>query len=298
MKSKLVIATSAIALAIGFGSAPAFATIPGGGNYGSPCCGVDWDFVGGDIDLNIQPDDFDLSGITSICAEQLFVGELDAEAIVKKAKVDGDLTNAATAAANMISVTGDTVNDVTKPSSFPAVVEAVQEAYGKLYATAEVGSNYYWWAPKMEVGGNLDNAATAAANIISLDVSGIGGVDATQKAGSFWNDLDLTATAEVSRVKVGGDLTNSATTAANIVSVSVTPTKLDAGHSMPSISNKPGNGGNNGSHDALTSLALVDVTQTAFVEMNATAKVSNVKVGGNLSNAATAAANVISVVNK
>lgn len=294
MKTKLVIATSAIALAIGFGSAPAFAGFPNGGDNVSPCCGVDWDFEGGDIDLNIDPGEFDLSGITSICADQLFVGELDADAIVKKANVDGNLTNSATAAANMISVAGATVDDETSPSSFPAVVEAVQEAYGKLYATAEVGSPYYWWSPKMEVGKNLDNTATAAANIISLDVSGIGGVEATQVAGSHWNDLDLTATAEVSRVKVGKDLTNSATTAANIVSVTVTPTKLDAGHDFSF-----GRGGDHhGGNDDLTSLALIDVSQTAFVEMDATAKVSSVKVGGNLTNTATAAANVISVINK
>lgn len=151
----------------------------------------------------------------------------------------------------------------------------------------------------MEVGGDLTNSATAAANIISVDSTGLALVDATQKAGTFYHyngDLDLDATALVSNVKVGGDLSNAATAAANIVSVTLTPGELDAGEYTPSFGR--GGHGHHGSDDVLASLALIDVTQTAYVDMNVLAKVENVNVHGSLTNAATAAANVISVINK
>ncbi|MGE5475234.1 MAG: hypothetical protein ACM3Q1_01135 [Bacteroidales bacterium] len=289
-KSMLLAAVSAFGIVAGLASQPASAT-----DWGRICdnCGVDWHFTNHDIDLTIDPDQFELSAISSVCADQLFVGSLVSTAVASNIN-SGDFTNAASSVANVISVAGDSAK-----SPFGGVVDAVQKAYGSFSATANVtGATVYGTTGNVK--NALSNTATAAANVISLDVTEIAFVDATQKTGDWWAPATLNSAANATNVNMisGGDFDNVASSVANVVSINVSPAV--------------GNGGGNQNLKPLsythppkpelpnlTSLALVDVQQTTFANMTSLANATNINTsGGAFNNAATSAANVVSIINK
>lgn len=287
-KSSLLAAVSAFAVVAGFAAQPASAT---DWSRVYETRNVDWHFTNRDIDLTIEPDDFKVAAVSSVYADQFFVGSL-----VSAAGADGidsgALSNAASSVANVISVAGAAdVNSGKSP--FVGVVDAVQKSYGTLAATASVNN--------ADVYGNaqaLTNTATAAANVISLDTTKLALVDVDQDAGSFWHPITLNSTASVVGVGKlsGGSFDSAASSVANVVSLNVAPaaavTNGNSHDDKRFVPNTPSIGN-------LTSLALVDVHQTTFANMTSLASAINVNTtGGSFSNSATSAANVVSIINK
>lgn len=124
--------------------------------------------------------------------------------------------------------------------------------------------------------GELSNTASSVGNVANLDVKyGAGSIDAVGIA-----DLKQTAyvnmgsTASMTSNNVSGKVTNSASSIANVASLT-----LEAG------------AGGKG-------YALADVTQTAFANLSATSSINGLSPSGALTNTATSAANVLNIINK
>lgn len=289
-KSSLLAAASALTVVSAFAVQPAAAKdwshIYDNGS-------VDWHFTNHDIDLTINPDDFTVSAVSSVFADQLFAGNLTSSASAVQIQAE-ELSNAASSVANVASIAGDSsANDGKSP--FIGVVDTVQKAYGTFGSTASVsGAKVYG-----DVASAVANSATSAANVISLDTTQLALVDAHQTTGAWWHPSTLNSTATLGQVDMigGGDVANTASSVGNVVSVNVAPAAAAVptsptshfGNPFPSVQNgiKP------------VSLALVDVTQTTFANMTSVASATSVNTaGGAFSNAATSAANVVSVINK
>lgn len=280
--SSLLAAVSAFAVLAGFAAQPASAN-----DWGR----VDWHFTNRDIDLTIAPDDFTLAAVSAVVADQLFVGTEVSSATALDIST-GAANNAASSVANVISVTGDSsVNNGKSP--FVAVVDAVQHAYGSLSANAAINGATVIGSTG-DIKNGLSSTATAAANVVSLDASKLALVSLEQGVGSAVTPITLNSTATASNVTMpsGGAFANTASSVGNVVSVNVAP----AAASQPTLS-----------HDnrfvpplpGLTSLALVDVHQATFANMTSLASAGGVNTGGGaFTNSATAAANVVSIINK
>lgn len=287
--SSLLAAVSAFAVIAGFAAQPAAAN-----DWSRVCetCGVDWHFTNRDIDLTIAPDDFTLAAVSAVVADQLFVGTETASASALDIAT-GAASNAASSVANVISVTGDSsVNNGKSP--FVAVVDAVQHAYGSLSAHASINGGTVTGSTG-DIKNGLSSTATAAANVVSLDASKLALVDIEQGAGSAETPILLNSTAMASNVTMpsGGSFANTASSVGNVVSVNVAPAIASA----PAINDHGHRFGP--TLPVLTSLALVDVHQATFANMNSLASVANVNTGGGaFTNSATSAANVVSIINK
>lgn len=250
IKSSLL-AASTLALAIGLGAAPALAS---GGGCGSQC--IDWKYEEDKIEIDFE-DEFDLDALGALCPDQYFDGDMNALATVMDGKNKDDLKNTATAAANIITVDNGHGGYFPHTASFSGVQESVgtmfskakleyvevhDEAKNSATAVANVldmkttklglmdGEQKFYGdheAVARVIEGkfkdDLTNSSTAAANIASLSVkphngTGIALVNLGQDAGGY-----LSASSIVSGATVHGTLTNSATSVANVISVSYKP---------------------------------------------------------------------------
>ncbi|MCR6630756.1 MAG: hypothetical protein NVV74_12295 [Magnetospirillum sp.] len=292
-KASVLAATSALTLVLGLAAQPASAGWFGGGGGGpqlpsTDCCGVDWHFTGGDLTIEIDPNDLEFAALTNICADQDFTGFLHSAAIVADS-ISGGVTNAASSITNVISVGGTDGS----ASSFPAIVDAVQSVDGKLKSFAGV------FDAVVTPGGDFSNAATSAANVVNISSTSLALLDATQEAGSYYHPIKLDATAIAKGVQVqgiGGDFENTASAIANVASVTVTPAVVQNG--ALNFNNSHHNNQPQTPNISATSLALVDVTQNAVGSFSSLAKSAHLNVAGTVNNAATSAANVINVINK
>lgn len=337
-KSSLLAAASAFAVISGFAAAPAVASA-----LTCDHCNVAWDFDPGFIAINADPIFLNLDSLSRICANQSFVGEqFDLAAVGHVSALD--ISNTASAIANVVSVSGGQGTGAnegeTLPSSFPAVINAVQKANGELTAVAAAHDMKAW-------DGNFENVATAAANIANVSATDVGVISGSQSAGQIgfftYNPLELNSAAIASDVLVkNGTLDNTASSVANVASVSVSGDGLKSGFFDPTkdvvalvdldqnaITNQSsfamltkayakGNVNNAASSvvNAVSATvetpsvtagfwspksvgtAAIDVNQSAFSSLSAVSIAGKVASGGNFTNAATTAANVINVINK
>lgn len=334
-KSSLLAAASAFAVISGFAAVPALASALTCDN-----CNVAWNFDPGIIDIDAAPIFLDLDSLTRICANQTFAGEQsDLAAIGHVSALD--VSNTASAIANVVSVSGGKgTADETLPSSFPAVVNAIQKANGELTAVAAAYDVKAWH-------GDFENIATAAANIINVSSTDVGVISGSQTAGNiglFSRPLELETAAVASNVFAKtGNLDNTASSVANVASVSVSgdglkngffdPTKdvvalvdldqsaftdqssfamLTKAYGKGDVSNAASSVVNAVSATVETpaiktggffpaksvGTVAIDVNQTAFSNLSAVSIAGKVASGGNFTNAATTAANVINVINK
>lgn len=271
-KSSLLTAVSAFTLIAGFAAAPAFAS-----RWDCDNCNVAWDFDPGFIDIDAAPIYLDLDALTRICANQTFTGSQFDLAAAGHVVAD-EISNTATAIANVVSVSGGQ-NDAgdTLPSSFPAVVNAVQKANGQLTAIAAAYD-------MKALDGNFENVATAAANIINVSSTDVGVISGSQTAGKigwfYYEPLELDAKAIASNVYVkDGTLDNTASSVANVASIEVSGDGLKSGFFDPT-------------KDVL---ALVDLDQSAITDQSSFAMLTKAYAKGNVSNAASSVVNAVSV---
>lgn len=335
-KSSLLAAASAFAVISGFAAVPSVAGVLNCDN-----CNVAWNFDPGFIAIDADPIALDLDSLTRICANQTYVGEqFDLAAIGHVSALD--VSNTASAIANVVSVSGGTPEGATQsdPSAFPAVVNAIQKANGELTAIAVAYDAKAWH-------GNFENVATAAANIANVSSTDVGVISGSQTAGTIgffnYDPLELKSAAVASDVFVKtGTLDNTASSVANVASVSVSgdglksgffdPTKdvvalidldqsaltnqssfamLTKAYAKGDVSNAASSVVNAVSATVETpnvtaglwpsktvGTVAIDVNQTAFSNLSAVSIAGKVASGGNFTNAATTAANVINVINK
>lgn len=272
--ASLLSVASTIALMIGIGASPASASGNNGYHPSQPpvpstpdCCSLNWRFDASPVTIATDPITFDMGALGEICATQTFTGFQLAAALASDVG-GGGVSNSASAIANVVSVNGGQ-NDQgdTVRSAFPAVVQAVQNASGKLIAVAGV------YGADVTGHGDFANAATAAVNIADIQSTSAGVLKDKQTAGSISHDFDLRSAAFAVDVGVNhGDFGNSASSVANVASVDV--------------------GWEGSDH---TVLALADLTQNAYVDISSFAKVKKADVNGKAANTASSIANAVNV---
>ncbi|HLO77681.1 MAG TPA: hypothetical protein VK196_14585 [Magnetospirillum sp.] len=271
----MVSVASAFALATALGGQSASAKplfppvideIPGGG---ADCCSLDWNFGTRGVTVNLASPVFTFGALSEICADQSFSGTQSSVSLAGRVNAAG-ISNSASSVANVISLNGGQDGDTTVRSSFPGVVDAVQSSYGTQHALA-----VSWDGTATDYRG-FENLATAASNVVSVNTTSLALLDVTQTVGKEGAPSAFNTAAVLRRAHVtDGNLNNASSSVANVASLDVAPSTY---------------GG--------TSLALVNVTQSANANMWAATKGIGATVGGNFTNTATSAANVISVINK